>query len=147
MPEGRHEPLHLEDRGATRCLDRAQRGGGLRRRTVDRPPGRRGLDPDDADVVGHHVVQLARDRQALLEQGAGLALDPVTPPAQRPQDRDADAEPEAGGSQERVGPGPALGDRPDGDDDRERCRDGDVGSVRVPRGPAPATRGRHGSLA
>jgi len=92
-------------------------------------------------------VQLARDRQALLEKGAGLALDPVTPPAQRPHDREADAEPEAGGGQERVGAGAALGDGPHRDDGRERCRDGDVGSVRVPRGPAPATGGRHGSLA
>ena len=121
MPEGRHELLHLEDRGPTRSLDRAQRGDGLRGRPVDRPPGRRGLDPDDADVVGHHVVQLARDRQALLEQRAGLALDAVTPPAQRPQDRDADTEPKADGRQERVGPRSALGDGPHGDDDRERA--------------------------
>ena len=147
MPQGRDEPLHLEDRRPTRCLDRAQCGDGLRGRTVDRPPGRRGLDPDDADVVGHHVVQLARDRQPLLEQGAGLAIDPVTPPAKRPQDRDADPEPEADGGQERVGSRPALGDGPDGHDDRERCRDGDVGSVRVPCGPASATSGRHGSQA
>jgi hypothetical protein len=147
MPKGRHELLHLEDRGTTRSLDRAQRGDGFRWRPVDRPPGGRGLDPDDADVVGYYVVQLARDLQALLEQGAGLALDAVAPPAQRPQDRNPDAEPKADGRQQRVGPGAALGNGPYGDDDRERSLDGDVGSVRVPRGPAPATRGRHGTLA
>ena len=68
LPQGRDQTLHLDDRGATRRLDRAQGRGGLARRPVERPAGGGRLDADEADVVRDHIVQLPGDRQPLLEE-------------------------------------------------------------------------------
>ena len=58
-------------------LDGAQRVAGLGGLGVDDPAGRTGLDGDDADAVGDHVVQLAGDPQPFggdrLGRGLGAA--------------------------------------------------------------------------
>ena len=67
--------MQLEDRLPARRLDRAQGGGRLVRLAFHHPPGRAGLHPHHADVVGHDVVQLAGDADPLGEHGlAGVLL-------------------------------------------------------------------------
>ena len=93
------------------------------------------------------VVQLAGDRQALLEEGGRGPSGTVPSAAQRPEDDRADPDAETGRAEERVLAGPALDERAQEDDEPGRHRDGDGDGVRMAIGQGRAVRLGHGPQA
>ena len=73
------------------------------------PASGRGFDADEAHVMGDDVMQLAGDRQPLLEHRRGRASRPVAPPAHGPDDQSADRQRETAGCEQRIRTGSAAG--------------------------------------
>ena len=71
--EDAEQPAHLGQRLAARGRDRVEHGR-RRVRRIDAASQRPGLHDHQTDVVGDHVVQLARDAGALVDRGLGGEL-------------------------------------------------------------------------
>ena len=71
-PQHAEHRSELRERLLARVLDRGECGPSLLRPFLEQVEGDPGLHVDHRDVVGQHIVQLARDRQALLARVPAL---------------------------------------------------------------------------
>src|SRR5439155_20179081 len=66
VAEDPEQATHLRERLAAGLLDREEWRAGPCGLLVEEKPGGAGLDGHDADAVGNHVVELARDPRPLF---------------------------------------------------------------------------------